>query len=102
FVYRGLDNTLRQTVIEMSPAPTSIEGHTGQWEFELGAGEQKQVEITVIPLMGEKNSKTGFALEFSDCLKTRRERYAKWETDVTHFSSSHGIFDAVLNTAVSD
>lgn len=102
FVYRGLDNTLRQTAIEMSPTPTSIEGHTGDWEFELAAGEQKHIGITVVPAIGEKNSKSFPVGEFSDCLKTRRDRYAKWEADVTHFSSSHGIFDSVLNTAVSD
>jgi len=102
FVYRGLDNTLRQTVIEMSPRPTHIEGKSGQWELDLGPGKQTHIDVTVHPVVGEGAEKSRSAIHFSNCLRSRRERYSKWEADVTHFSSSHGIFDAVLNTAVSD
>ena len=102
FAYRGLDNTLRQTVIEMSPIPTSLEDRVGYWEFELGAGEEKRIDIAVHPMIGEKQTKSNSTVHFSSCLNERRERYARWETNVTHFSSSHGIFDEVLSTAVSD
>ena len=102
FVYCGLDNTLRQTVIEMSPGPTRVEGKSGQWELELEPGKQTQIDVTVHPVIGEGSTKSRAHIHFSNCLRTRRERYSRWEANVTHFSSSHGIFDAVLNTAVSD
>ncbi|HSS98110.1 MAG TPA: glycogen debranching N-terminal domain-containing protein, partial [Terriglobales bacterium] len=102
FVYRGLDDTLRQTVIEMNPSPTSMGDKSGQWEFDLGPGEQRQIDITVHPVIGETSQGDRASAQFSNCLSVRRERYAKWESKVTHFYSSHGIFDAVLNTAVGD
>ena len=102
FVYRGLDNTLRQTVIEMSPSPISVHDKRGKWEFELSPGQQTRIDITVHAVIGEKSAKSAAVNQFSDCLSRRRERYTKWQTNVTHFSSSHGIFDAVLDTAVSD
>ena len=85
FVYRGLDNTLRQTVIQMSPAPTYIEESAGRWELELGAGRQEQIELNVVPVIGESGEKSSFSVHFSECLKTRRDRYAQWENNVTHF-----------------
>ena len=102
FVYRGLDDTLRQTVIEMNPTPTSMGDRSGQWQFDLGAGEKNQIDITVYPVIGEASQKDRTAIQFSNCLSTRRARYANWEAQATHFSSSHGIFDAVLGTAVGD
>src|SRR5438105_2606978 len=102
FVYRGLDNTLRQTVIEMAPSPTSLQDRRSYWEFELQPGQQTWIDIAVHPVIGENTTKIDAPSDFSNCLRDRRERYAKWETKVTQFSSSHGIFDAVLDTAVSD
>jgi len=102
FLYRGLDDTLRQTVIEMNPIPTSMGDRGAQWQFDLGPGKKHQVDITVHPIIGEGTQKDRATIQFSNCLATRRQRYASWDAKVTHFSSSHGIFDAVLSTAVGD
>ena len=71
FVYRGLDNTLRQTVIEMSPGPTNIDGKSGQWELELGPGKQTHIDVTVHPVVGERAEKSRSAIHFSNCLRSR-------------------------------
>jgi glycogen debranching enzyme len=103
FVYRGLDSTLRQTVIEMSPSPTHMHDKGTQWELQLEPGKQVQIDVTVHPVIGETpTASSRSTIDFPTCLRDRRERYSNWEKNVTHFASSHGIFDAVLNTAAGD
>src|SRR5262249_787288 len=57
FCYRGLDNLLRQTVIEMSPAPTDLGERNGRWELDLAPSQDLQIEIAVHPVLGEPESR---------------------------------------------
>src|SRR5262249_55018869 len=102
FCYRGLDNLLRQTVIEMSPAPTHLGEKNGRWELDLAPSQHTQIEIAVHPVVGEEEPSQGTAPEFSHWLTERRRRYEEWRSDVSYFSAGHGAFDEVLNTAASD
>jgi glycogen debranching enzyme len=101
FVYCGLDRTLRQTVVEMRPAPTQMEERSGHWQVTIAPGEQTRIELTVHPVVGEKRG-NGKSPHFETCLQRRRERYSSWSSEISHFSTSHGVFDAVLGTAISD
>src|SRR5579862_1391605 len=105
FVYRGRDNLLRQTHIEMSPAPTQITDRTARWELRLPSLQEMKVEVMISPQVGDSRSDgRGRAINRDHManLRQRRQAYFEWERRSTHFRSSHDVFDAAINTAVSD
>lgn len=101
FFYRGLDTLLRETRIEMQPAPGRIEDKTAIWDIQVPPMKHWEIEVVVTPIVGEQR-KQSTSSEFGTGLLERRHRFAKWETSSTRFSSNHSIFDAALNSAVSD
>src|SRR5215472_5237698 len=86
----------------MSPAPAHLGEKNGGWELDLAPSEHTQIEIAVHPALGEQESSARRAPEFSHWLSERRRRYEEWRSTVSYFSASHGAFEEVLNTAVSD
>jgi glycogen debranching enzyme len=105
FVYRGRDNLMRQTHIEMSPAPTQINDRTARWELRLPSLQQIRVEVMITPQVGDNRSDgrgRPASRDHAANLRQRRQAYFEWERKATHFRSSHDVFDAAINTAVSD
>lgn len=102
FCYRGLDNVLRQTVIDLSPEPSRVEEKCGKWELTLAPSKQAQIELAVHPMVGEGGVARRSTTQFAHYRRERRERFSGWKATVSQFSASHGSFDTVLNTAVSD
>jgi glycogen debranching enzyme len=101
FFYRGRDNVLRHTLIEMDPAPSNVDGGIVHWDLRLEPSQQVQFHIRVTPhVEGEGCRK--HSPSFSENLRFRRETYARWESQATRFSSSNEVFDAAMRTAVSD
>jgi len=101
FFYRGLDGVLRQTLIEMKPEPSEITGTDARWALRLAPLKQIEIEVTVTPFVQGCSSRST-TCDYSTSLRERRDRYKEWESQGTRFKSNHGIFDAVLNTAISD
>lgn len=101
FFYRGLDGVLRQTRIEMKPAPSRLNERNALWELRLPPLKHTQIEVTITPIVGDHENGT-VTCDFPACLRERRHRYAKWENHSTQFSSNQSIFDTALNTAISD
>ncbi len=102
FCYRGRDHVLRRTIIDLSPEPSRVEEKCGQWEISLAPSKQAQIELAVQPLVGEVAASRRSTTQLTHYRRERRERFSGWRNSVTHFSASHGAFDTVLNTAVSD
>ena len=102
FYYRGLDNVMRQTVIEMSPTPAFVEGGTAHWDLKLGSLKRAELRVTVTPLVERQASRAPKKPDFAGSLRARRGAYADWERASTRFHSSNGVFDQAMATAVSD
>ena len=101
FHYRGLDGVLRYTVISMRPAPAHMGERVARWDLKLPPLKQFQMEITVTPVVeGRRPAARNY--DFAANLKRRRENYSEWQSLSTIFSSSHGVFDAALQTAIGD
>lgn len=101
FYYRGLDNLMRHTRVEMDPAPAQIENEVARWTVKLDSLQQVQFNIQVLPAMeGERHAKSSG--DFAANLQRRREAYEKWEAQTTRFHSSNDVFDTTLRTAISD
>ena len=101
FVYRGLDDTWRQTRIDMHPAPTSLDGRRAQWTLKLPPLDHSEIEVGIRPVTGDPSAET-VPCHFGACLRERRQRFAKWESSSTQFSSNNGILDAALRAAIGD
>ncbi len=101
FFYRGLDGILRQTRIEVNPSPSRMTDTGVVWDLQLSPTEQAEIAVTVTPFVGDEETSVA-SNDFRSCLRERRERYVKWETSSTQFSSSQSIFDLAVTTAISD
>ncbi len=103
FHYRGRDNVMRQTFVELDPTPVQIDGQTARWNLSLESLQHVEFNIRVTPMVeGKKRAKTFVEPDFAANLKHRRESYASWEAETTAFKSSNDVFDVMLRTAVSD
>jgi glycogen debranching enzyme len=101
FYYRGLDNVIRNTRIEMDPAPAEISGQVARWDLALDPLQHLEFHIRVVPSVDGKKHR-GNVVDFASNLKHRRETYERWEAGTTAFTSSNDVFDVMLRTAVSD
>jgi glycogen debranching enzyme len=101
FFYFGLDELMRETRVEVSPAPARFSENTAVWELKVEPLRKVQIEATVCPsIHGRKSRATRF--DFGGALNTRRRNYAEWERNSTHFDSSNDVFDTLLNTCIGD
>src|SRR5579871_4462523 len=101
FYYRGLDGILRHTLIALHPAPAQLGERSARWELKLPPLKRFQMEVTVTPYVEGRES-ASHDYDFAANLRRRRENYAQWQSTSTIFSSSHGVFDAALDTAIGD
>ena len=101
FSYRGLDETFRQTLVEMNPAPISIESRHARWELHLEPLKKLHIEVNVTPFQeGRVYPERDFS--FANNLRFRRQVFREWESHATHFDSSNAVFDEALRTATGD
>src|SRR5215510_2215396 len=77
FFYRGLDTLLRETRIEMKPAPDRMEEKTAIWDIQLSPMKHWQIEVVITPIVAEE--KQSASCEFGTSLRERRQRFSKWE-----------------------
>ena len=101
FFYRGRDNVLRQTLIEMDPPPSHVDGDVVFWNLTLEPAQQVQFNIRITPFV-ERERPRRHPPGFAENLKSRRDTYAEWAAMATRFTSSNDVFDSAMQTAVSD
>ncbi len=101
FHYCGLDKVARDTVIHLSPEPEQVNGTTARWRLRLPPFKRFQIQTTVVPYVETKRSRAGRP-DFGQQLRSRRELFAQWEAQCTHFNSSNRIFDTMMGTAKGD
>jgi len=101
FVYRGLDDIVRQTVVLMDPPPTGVENNTGHWELYLEPLKQIQLELRVTPHVQDVRERP-HSQSFAESLRNRRTAFQEWEARSTHFDSSNEVFDTAIKTATGD
>ncbi len=101
FYYRGLDGILRYAQIAMRPAPARMGEGNACWDLDLPPLKQFQIEVNVTPRVEGREPKARI-YDIAANLRCRRENYAEWQSISTIFRSSHGVFDAALQTAIGD
>ena len=101
FYYRGRDNVLRQTLVEMDPTPAEIGGQVARWDLRIEPSQQVQLGVRVTPRV-QARQRTAIARDFNTNLLQRREAFNEWKEETTHFKSSNDVFDVTMQTAISD
>jgi glycogen debranching enzyme len=101
FSYRGLDGVLRQTSVEMVPRPASISDRIAHWDLHLEPMKRVSLEVHIQAVV-EGEQEALVAADFQESLRARRQAFAWWESESTHFSSSNDVFDEALRTCIGD
>jgi glycogen debranching enzyme len=101
FSYRGLDGVLRQTYVNVSPKPASIHERTAHWDLHLEPSRRVSLEVRIRPIVEDESAKP-HELDFQQSLQARRQAFAWWESESTHFESSNDVFDEALRTCIGD
>ena len=102
FLYRGLDNIRRETVVRFQTAPEKVDNTTATWRLRLppGAAAVELVSTISCHVEGERGWHPG--RNFNQTLRSRREHFLDWEGDSTKFRSSNEVFDEALRTCIGD
>lgn len=101
FAYRGLDNVLRQTVVEFSPRPSSLDERVARWDLRLEPLKRFRLESTITPLVEGTTSRSR-DYSFAANHKRRRNAFSQYEASSTEFHSSNDVFNTALRTATED
>jgi glycogen debranching enzyme len=102
FLYRGLDNIRRETMVRFQTPPEKVENTSATWRLRLPPGAVPVELVTTISchVEGERGWHPGRT--FSQSLRSRREHFLDWERDSTKFRSSNEVFDEALRTCIGD
>jgi glycogen debranching enzyme len=101
FNYRGRDNVMRKTLVEMSPKPSEIEPRVGRWHLRLEPSKRMQIEVHITPSSDRAPTRPS-SYNMENSLQQRRHTFAEWERRSTRFNTNNEVFDAALNTGVGD
>ncbi len=103
FAYLAADGQSRETLIELSPPPVSVEvdGHRVQvrWDLELGVGQAISLQIAVVP--GHQRQRDGAATV--DQAATELEAtYENWVGQCARVTTDNELFDRFIESSVRD
>lgn len=117
FIYKGLDDRVRTTLISFAPAPDKIDDKTASWQIELEPLGKGQI-TTTIHARSELHQSLSDTTDPANAEQTRaqhtqrnsihrsvkqlRGEYDRWLEDCTGFHSDNEIFDAMLSTSAED
>ncbi len=101
FYYRGLDNVMRETLIQFAPRPTEIQERVARWDLRLEPLKRVRLEMSITPLVEGRASRAQI-YEFDHHLRQRRSNFARWEASSTNFQTDNDVFDGLLKTSIGD
>jgi glycogen debranching enzyme len=101
FHYCGLDHVTRETVIQFSPEPETVDGTTARWKLRLPPFKRFQLHTTIVPHIESRRSRSSRP-DFTQQLRMRREAFAVWDSHSSSFNSSNSIFDKMVGTCKGD
>ena len=97
--YRGLDNVVRRSLLELTPAPSVLLASSARLDLALAPRQEALFTLTV---GCERQPTTPRRLSFDDArieAEADLERYSAW---TGHLHTSNGQINAWVNRAVSD
>ncbi|MBE0428846.1 MAG: amylo-alpha-1,6-glucosidase [Thermoleophilia bacterium] len=97
--YHGLDAILRKTMIRLETPPSSIEGTTAVYRFQLKPRERRVIKLSVEPVLpttGERET------DFNRAIGEIRKSYEAWFETSSQIVTDNELFTAVLRSSQRD
>lgn len=101
WVYQGLDDILRRTLIRFSISPTLLEGGRARWELRLEPKAAVELEVLIIPAVGGTRIPVP-GRPYSERFSRVREAYDSWHSMATEIRSDDEFFNSALRQAITD
>lgn len=98
--YHGLDAILRKTNIMFETKPSSIEGTTAVFKFNLKPRERKVIKFSVEPVIPTSMPST--VDNFNLAIGEIRKSYEDWFKNSTQLETDNELFTAVLRSSQRD
>jgi glycogen debranching enzyme len=101
WVYRGLDEQYRRTLIRFSISPTELEGGRARWVLRLEPKESVELEVLIIPAIGGTRIPVP-AHPFPERFGRIRQEYDEWHGTATAIRGDDEFFNSALRQAITD
>jgi glycogen debranching enzyme len=101
WVYRGLDDELRRTLIQFSITPTELEGGRARWILKLEPKESLELEVLIIPELSGNRLPLP-RRPFADRFGRVRAAYDEWHREATEIRGDDEFFNSALRQAITD
>ena len=102
FAYAADDGDQRETLVELSPAPSRVEvdGMRARvsWDVELGAGEARTTLIVVDPKCESHDSEEGM----ERAAERLEQAHRVWETACARITTDNELFDRFIDASMRD
>ncbi|MHB1149481.1 MAG: amylo-alpha-1,6-glucosidase [Thermoleophilia bacterium] len=98
--YHGLDAILRKTHIKLETPPTSMEGTTAIFRFQLKPRERRVIKFSVAPILPTTAPAT--ATDFNKAIGEIRKSYESWFDTSSQIKTDNELFTAVLRGSQRD
>jgi glycogen debranching enzyme len=95
--YRGLDDVVRLTRLEFSPAPLLVASNRAVWRLPLVPGESRRVEVTVTASSSDQDASTAVST-----LAERRANGERLPTQATRVETDHEAFNVLMARSLAD
>ena len=100
FLYRGLDQIMRRTIVRLAPEPQRIDAGCAAWTVTLAPHQTATIEIAVAGGIAEAVSDP--ATDTARAVAAVRREQASWERGATRFFTANDKLNVLLERASAD
>jgi glycogen debranching enzyme len=102
FAYAADDEDQRETLVELSPAPSRVEVDRMRarvsWDVELEAGEARTMLIVVDPKSEKRDTEEGM----ERAAERLKQAHRAWETECARITTDNELFDRFIDASMRD
>ena len=100
FLYHGLDDVVRRSIVQFDPAPAEMNENTARFRLELGPGDRSSVFMTIS--CEERERKQRPVRQFFTGLRDARRALLASTARAASIETSNELFNEVLCRSVAD
>ncbi|HEV8682534.1 MAG TPA: glycogen debranching N-terminal domain-containing protein [Actinomycetota bacterium] len=97
--YRGLDGETRTTAVRFSPAPDQIDEGRAVFDLDIGAGQEAEIALEVVPELGGKPVARRAVHQVEEALA---RDYTSWRKRCTRFRTNNLQLSGFLDRSILD
>ncbi len=98
--YHGLDAILRKTDIRLETPPTTIDGTSAIYRFQLKPRERRVIKFSVEPIL--PTTRVPEITDFNKAIGDVRKSYERWFSSSTQLHTDNELFTTLLRSSQRD